>query len=71
MEIDFEFSIAKFKNNNKFEIEFEIKDIFNSNSDAGKLIKKLYLISHLYIAISVQKEDIYGDLSGSIINLIL
>jgi hypothetical protein len=53
MKIDFEFPIAKFKNNNKFEIGFEIKSIFNFNSDAGKLNKKLYLISRLYAAIFI------------------
>jgi hypothetical protein len=53
MEIDFEFPIAEFKNNNKFKIELEIKNIFNFNSDVEKLNKKLYLISRLYITISV------------------
>jgi hypothetical protein len=53
MKIDFEFPIAKFKNNSKSEIEFKIKNIFNSNSNAGKLNKKLYLIFRLYTAISV------------------
>jgi hypothetical protein len=53
IEIDFEFPPAKFKNNNKFETEFEIKNIFNSNSDAGKLNEKPYLIFRLYIAISI------------------
>jgi hypothetical protein len=50
LEIDLEFPFIKFKNNNKFEIEFEIKNIFNFNSDAGKLNKKLYLIFRLYTA---------------------
>jgi hypothetical protein len=40
IEIDFEFPITKFKNNSKFEIKFEIKNIFNFNSDVGKLNKK-------------------------------
>jgi hypothetical protein len=53
MEIDFEFPIAKFKNGSRSEIEFEIEDIFNFNSDAGKLNEKLYLIFRLYAAISV------------------
>jgi hypothetical protein len=53
MEIDLEFPTAEFKNNNKSEIKFEIKNIFNFNSDAGKLNKELYLISPLYIAISI------------------
>jgi hypothetical protein len=37
--MDFKFSSTKFKNNSGFKIEFEIKDIFNFNSDAGKLNK--------------------------------
>jgi hypothetical protein len=53
MKIDFEFPIAKFKNNSKSKTEFEIKNIFNLNSDAGKLNEKLYLISRLYTAISI------------------
>jgi hypothetical protein len=53
MEIDFEFPIAKSKNNSKSEIEFEIKNIFNFNSDAEKLNKELYLIFRLYTAISI------------------
>jgi hypothetical protein len=53
LEIDFEFSFIKFKNNSRSEIEFEIKNIFNFNSDAGKLNKELYLISRLYAAISI------------------
>jgi hypothetical protein len=53
MKIDFESPFIKFKNNNGSEIEFEIKNIFNSNSNVGKLNKKLYLISHLYTAISI------------------
>jgi hypothetical protein len=53
MKIDFEFPIAKFKNNSKSEIGFEIKNIFNLNSDAGKLSEELYLIFRLYIAISI------------------
>jgi hypothetical protein len=56
MEIDFEFSSIEFKNNNGSEIGFEIKNIFNFNSNAGKLNKKLYLISRLYTAISVLKK---------------
>jgi hypothetical protein len=36
MEIDFEFPIVKFKNNNRSEIKSEIKNIFNFNSDAEK-----------------------------------
>jgi hypothetical protein len=53
MEIDFEFSIAEFENDNKSEIKFEIKSIFNLNSDAGKLNKELYLIFRLYTAIFI------------------
>jgi hypothetical protein len=53
IKIDFEFSIAEFKNSNKSKIEFEIKSIFNFNSDAGKLSEELYLISRLYTAISI------------------
>jgi hypothetical protein len=53
IKIDFEFPIAEFKNNSKFKIGFEIKDIFNFNSDAGKLNKELYLIFRLYTATSV------------------
>jgi hypothetical protein len=53
MEIDFEFLFTKFKNSSESEIGFEIKNIFNLNSDAGKLNKKLYLISRLYIVISI------------------
>jgi hypothetical protein len=53
MKIDFEFPIAIFKNNSKSEIKFEIKNIFNFNSDVGKLNKELYLIFRLYTAISV------------------
>jgi hypothetical protein len=68
--IDFEFPSAKIKNSSKSEIKFEIKNIFNFNSDAGKLNKELYLISRLYTAISVQKK-IYGDFFGSIADLIL
>jgi hypothetical protein len=53
LEIDFEFPLTKFKNGSRFGIEFEIKDIFDFNSNAGKLNEKLYLISRLYAAISV------------------
>jgi hypothetical protein len=53
IEIDFEFPIAEFKNNSRSEIGFEIKNIFNFNSDAGKLNKELYLIFRLYTAISI------------------
>jgi hypothetical protein len=53
MKIDFEFPLIKFKNDSESEIEFEIKNIFNFNSDAGKINKKLNLIFRLYIAISV------------------
>jgi hypothetical protein len=53
IEIDFEFPTAKFKNSNKSKIRFEIKNIFNFNSNVGKLNKESYLIFRLYIAISV------------------
>jgi hypothetical protein len=53
IKIDFEFSTAKSKNSNRSKIKFEIKNIFNFNSDAGKLNEELYLISRLYIAISI------------------
>jgi hypothetical protein len=53
MEIDFEFWIAESKNSNKFEIGFEIKDIFNSNSNVGKSNEESYLIFRLYTAISI------------------
>jgi hypothetical protein len=53
IKIDFEFPIAESKNNNKFEIRFEIKNIFNSNLNVGKLNKELYLIFRLYTAISI------------------
>jgi hypothetical protein len=42
-----------FKNGSRFETGFEIKNIINFNSDAGKLNKEPYLISRLYTAISV------------------
>jgi hypothetical protein len=51
--IDFEFPSIKFKNNNGSEIKFEIKNIFNSNSDVEKLNKKLNLIFGLYIIIFI------------------
>jgi hypothetical protein len=60
MEIDFEFSSTKFKNSSGFEIKFEIKNIFNFNSDAGKLNKELYLIYRLYKAISILKKIFTG-----------
>jgi hypothetical protein len=41
LEIDFEFPFIKFKNGSRSETESEIKNIFNFNSDAGKLNKKL------------------------------
>jgi hypothetical protein len=47
MEIDFEFSLIEFKNGSGLEIEIEIKGILKFNLDAGKLNKKLYLISRL------------------------
>jgi hypothetical protein len=53
LKIDLEFPFAEFKKDNGSEIEFEIKNIFNFNSDAGKLNKELYLIFRLYITISV------------------
>jgi hypothetical protein len=53
MKIDFESSLIKFKNDNKFEIRFEIKNTLNFNSDAGKSNKELCLVSRLYIAISI------------------
>jgi hypothetical protein len=53
MEIDFEFLFIKFKNGSGSEIEFEIKNIFNFNSDVGKLNKELYLASRLYTTISI------------------
>jgi hypothetical protein len=53
MKIDFEFPSIKFKNGSGSEIGFEIKSIFNSNSNAGKLNKRLYLIFRLYIAIFI------------------
>jgi hypothetical protein len=53
LEIDLEFLFIESKNSSRSEIEFEIKNIFNSNSDAGKLNKKSYLIPRLYAAISV------------------
>jgi hypothetical protein len=53
LKIDFEFPFTEFKNGSKSEIEFEIKNILNSNSNAGKLNKRLYLISRLYAAISI------------------
>jgi hypothetical protein len=53
LEIDFEFPSTEFKNSSRSEIEFEIKNIFNSNSDVGKLNKKLYLVSRLYTAIFI------------------
>jgi hypothetical protein len=64
MEIDFESPTAEFKNSNKFEIKFEIKDIFNPNSDAEKLNKESYLISRLYTAISAQKKLFTGIFPG-------
>jgi hypothetical protein len=71
MKIDFKFPIAEFKNSSKFKIGSEIENIFNFNSNAGKLNKELYLVFRLHTAISVQKKNIYGDFSGSIANLIL
>jgi hypothetical protein len=53
MKIDFESSFTKFKNSSGSEIVFEIKNVFNFNSDAGKLNKELYLIFRLYTAISI------------------
>jgi hypothetical protein len=53
MEIDFEFLFIKFKNDSESEIRLEIKNIFNFNSDIGKLNEKLYLIFYLYTTISV------------------
>jgi hypothetical protein len=53
LEIDFESPFTKFKNNSKSEIEFEIKNILNFNSDIGKLNKESYLVSRLYIAIFI------------------
>jgi hypothetical protein len=49
LKIDFESPPTKFKNDSKSEIEFEIKNIFNFNSDVGKLNKESYLIFRLYI----------------------
>jgi hypothetical protein len=71
LKIDFEFPPAKFKNDSRSETGFEIKNIFNFNSDAGKLNEKLYLISRLYTAISIQKKNIYEDFFGSMADLIL
>jgi hypothetical protein len=71
IEIDFEFPTAKSKNNSKSKIKSEIKNIFNFNSNAGKSNKELYLVSRLYATIFAQKENIYGNLFESIINLIL
>jgi hypothetical protein len=53
LEIDLESPLTKSKNSSKSEIRSEIKDIFNFNSDAGKLNEELYLISYLYTAISI------------------
>jgi hypothetical protein len=53
LEIDFEFPFTESKNSSRSEIRFEIKDILNPNSDAGKLNKKPYLMFRLYAAISV------------------
>jgi hypothetical protein len=55
IEIDFEFPTAKSKNNNISKIEFEIENIFNFNSDAGKSNKESYLMLRLYTAISIKK----------------
>jgi hypothetical protein len=53
IKIDFESPTAEFKNNSRSEIKFEIKGIFNFNSNAEKSNKELYLISRLYTAISI------------------
>jgi hypothetical protein len=53
LEIEIEFPSIEFKNGSRSETGFEIENIFNFNSDAGKLNKELYLISRLYIAISI------------------
>jgi hypothetical protein len=53
LKIDFEFPLTKFKNDSRSEIEFEIKNILNLNSDVGKLNEKLSLIFRLYTRISI------------------
>jgi hypothetical protein len=53
LEIDFESPLTEFKNNNRSKIKSEIKNIFYSNSDAGKPNKESHLISRLYAAISI------------------
>jgi hypothetical protein len=60
IEIDFEFPPAEFKNNSGSEIESEIKNIFNFNSDSEKLNEKSYLIFRLYVVISAQKKYLRG-----------
>jgi hypothetical protein len=52
MKIVLESPFTKFKNSSESETRSDIKNIFNSNSNAGKLNKKSYLISRLYTAIS-------------------
>jgi hypothetical protein len=49
IKIDFEFSFDKFKNSSGSKIRFEIKNLFNFNSNAGKL----NLIFRLYITIFI------------------
>jgi hypothetical protein len=71
MKIDFAFPFIQFKNGSGSEIGFEIKNIFNLNSNAEKLNEKSYLISRLYTAIFIYEKDIYEDLSELITDLIL
>jgi hypothetical protein len=53
MKINLESPFTEFKNSSGSEIEFEIKNIFNFNSNVGKSNEKSYLRSRLYVAISV------------------
>jgi hypothetical protein len=61
LEIDLEFSSAESKNGSKSETESEIENIFNSNSNAEKSNKKLYLILRLYAAIFILKKYLRGS----------
>jgi hypothetical protein len=60
LKIDFEFPPTESKNSSKSKTKFEIKNIFNLNSNAGKLNEESYLISRLYIAISILKKYLRG-----------
>jgi hypothetical protein len=70
IEIDFESLFIKLKNN-KFTTGSEIRKILHLNENIRKLLnEKQYLISRLYTAISAQKENIYGNFSILITDLI-